>query len=704
MIKKALKTLFLLFLFISVSYANSPSAFARYPDLNKDGTRIVFNFQGDLWTVPVKGGSAQRLTIHEAYDFLPMWSSDDRSIAFSSNRYGNYDVFTVPSTGGIPKRITFHSSGDLLSDYAQDNTLLFTTSRTFRHVEWDHELASVSDNGGTPELLLDAVGEMPVKSPDGKFIAFVKGWGRIVREAYRGSANNDIWIYNTQTEKYTKVTDFDGHDNQPKWADSRTLYYLSSESGKYNIHKLTIDDNGSKIGTNVQITDYTDDGIRYFNLSGNGKFAVFERQTDIYTIDLLNGNSDKLNINISADYRFDPVVLKTFSSDIQDYDVSPNGKYTAFVVRGEIFIRGNDKDKSKTRNLSENPYRDQHVAWLNDTSIVFVSDREGQQDLYLLTSGDESESNLFKTLKLKTERITNTPEDESWPVISPDKKKIAYEIGIGKLVVEDIGPKGELSNRKDLLDGWAAPGNVCWSPDSRWLSYSLDDLYFNQEIFIQRADNSIEPVNVSMHPRGDRMPAWSKDGSKLAWISERSNNDSDVWFVWLKKEDWERTKDDWEEYEKPEEKKKDKKDEKEGKDKEVQPIIIDIENIFERTVKVTAIEGDESNVQISDDGETIYFTAKSPTKKGTDLFSIKWDGKDIKELTTDGSSPSSVKLSPDGKHLYFTEKGKLSKLDLDKSKKESLSFSAKMYVNFPVEKEQKFEEGWRALRLSLIHI
>jgi tricorn protease-like protein len=537
--------IFLLFqFFFSAVFANISSPFIRYPDLNKDGTEIVFNYQGDLWKVSSKGGTAQRLTIHEAYDYVPMWSPDNESIAFSSNRYGNYDIFKIPADGGMPERITFHSSSDILNDYSNDNSLLFTTSRTFRHVEWDHEFASVSDKGGTPTLLLDAAGEMPVKSPDGRFIAFAKGWGRVVREAYRGSANNEIWIYNIDNGKYNKLTDFNGHDNSPRWADSRTIYYLSSENGRYNIYKLSINDNGEKLNEAVQITDYSDNGIRYFNLSGDGKTAVFERETDVYVMDLENGKIEKLNVDIAYDYRFDPVVLKTYSNEMRDYDVSPNGKYTAFVVRGEIFITENDKETSKTKNLTENPYRDQHVSWLNDTALVFISDREGQQDLYMVTSGDDSETDLFKTLKLKTERLTNTPEDESWPVISPDKNKIAYEIGIGTLVAEDISIDGKLSNRTLLLDGWAAPGNVTWSPDSRWLAYSLDDLYFNQEIFIHPVDNSIQPVNISMHPRRDALAAWSKDGTKLAWISERSNNDSDVWFVWLKKEDWERTQDE----------------------------------------------------------------------------------------------------------------------------------------------------------------
>ena len=98
-----------------------------------------------------------------------------------------------------------------------------------------------------------------------------------------------------------------------------------------------------------------------------------------------------------------------------------------------------------------------------------------------------------------------------------------------------------------------------WSPDSKWLAYSKSDLYFNNEIYIQAADNSHEAVNVSMHPEHDSQPFWSPDGSKLGFVSERNNRNADIWFVWLKKSDWEKTQQDWDETEKPKKKRRTKR-------------------------------------------------------------------------------------------------------------------------------------------------
>ncbi len=689
------KTLSLFILIFLLSCANlfADSPFVRYPAINNDGSKIVFSYQGDLWSVPSTGGNALRLTIHEAYDGYPQWSKDDSKIAFSSDRFGNYDVFVMPAEGGKPERLTYHSTGDILNDWTYDNNLLFSSNRLFQQVEWDSEMQKVSADGGTPTRLLSTVGNDPAMSPDGKYIAISKGWGRETREDYRGPANFDIWIYDIANDKYTRITDFDGHDFSPRWGNNNELYFISSRSGVYNIYKTNIA-GGSSESEPVKVTNFNDDGARYFNISGDGSTLVMERLTDVYLQKLNGSAAQKVNIQIGADYRFDPFEHKTYTGDMDEYSVSPNGKYTAFVVRGEVFVKENDKEKSKAVNLTNHPYRDQNAVWLSDSTLIFVSDRDGQKDLYLLRSVDEDQVNLFKSMKHEVVRLTDTPEDESFPVVSPDGKKLAYEIGSGKLVVVDVSDDGKFTNEVVLLDGWDAPGNVCWSPDSRWLSYSLSDLNYNSEIYIHAADNSQVPVNVSMHPRTDYMPVWSPDGKKLGFISERNNKNSDVWFVWLSKKDWEKTQSDWEDDDDSSDKKNDKK-KKDDDSSAVEPITIDFENIYQRLVQVTSLPGDESSPAISKDGETFYFVGQ--TEKGRDLYSIKWNGKEIKNITSGGKNPGSLTMDKDVKYLYYTTRGKLNRLNLSGDKEESLPFSGKMKIIFAEEYKQKFEEGWRAI-------
>ncbi len=687
------------FLFSLSLFAQDNSPFVRYPALNSDGSQIAFSFQGDIWLVSSTGGTATRLTIHEAYDGTPRWSPDDKMIAFSSDRYGNNDIFTIPSSGGNPNRLTYFSGNDGLSDWTTDGNLLFETARSYREIEWDNEIYTVSANGGTPVRFMDALGYMPAMSPNGRYVAFVKGACRIEREEYTGPANKDLWLFDTKTKKYSKITNNEGQDFYPHWGDPGTIYFISARSGKYNVYRLKINENGITTGAPEQITNFTDDGVRYFDVSRDGSSLALERQTDIYYMKLNGGTPGKVNIHVADDYRFDPVVYKNYSDQADEYAVSPNGKYTALVIRGEIFVTENNKEKILTVDLSKNPYRDMNVTWLSDTTLIFSSDREGQFDLYLLRSADKKESDIFKSLKHETIRLTKTDADESDPVISPDGKKIAYVRGNGELITASISADGKISDEKELLNGWATPSGVSWSPDSKWLAYSLTDLNFNDEIYIHSADNSQKPVNISMHPRGDYSPVWSLDGKKLGFISNRNNGDDDIWFVWLTKKDWEKTKQDWDESDDQPEKKNDKK----GKDSSsVKPIEIDFDHIYDRLVQVTGLPGNESDLAISRDGETFYFVANRNSnqsfKAEQDLYSIQWDGTKMKPITKGNARPYAVSMDKEGKYLYlFKPRGRFSRVDVKSVKEEGLPYAAQMKIDYPTERKQIFEEAWRTL-------
>src|SRR6202008_3952480 len=107
--KAILSSLFLLF-GVTLSVAQENPLWLRYPAISPDGQVILFEYKGDIYTVASAGGTALPLTLNESYEFAPVWSHDGKSIAFASDRYGNFDVFVMPAGGGDAKRLTFHSA------------------------------------------------------------------------------------------------------------------------------------------------------------------------------------------------------------------------------------------------------------------------------------------------------------------------------------------------------------------------------------------------------------------------------------------------------------------------------------------------------------------------------------------------------------------------------------------------------------------
>jgi Tol biopolymer transport system component len=100
-------------------YSQENTSWLRYPSISPDGKTIVFTYKGDLYKVASSGGRALPLTFHEAEDFMPVWSHDGKSIAFASDRYGNFDIFLMAADGGEAKRLTYHSGSEYPYDFVR---------------------------------------------------------------------------------------------------------------------------------------------------------------------------------------------------------------------------------------------------------------------------------------------------------------------------------------------------------------------------------------------------------------------------------------------------------------------------------------------------------------------------------------------------------------------------------------------------------
>ena len=702
--------LVVLFLTLSLAPVTAQDAdpFMRHPAVHPDGDRIAFSYQGDLWTVPVDGGTPERLTIHEAYEGEPRWGPEGTRIAFTSDRYGNSDLYVMEAAGSTPERLTYHSTGDAIGGWTPDGQLLFTTRRTYAQAEWSDEIYTVDAEGGTPDRRLDAVGSAPRMSPDGRFIAFERGYNDISKKGYEGPADRNVWVYDTENDTYTQVTTYTGNDHTPVWTGPRTLLYVSEQSGAYNVHRQTLTDQGAAEGAPEAVTTFEEDGVRSLSASSDGSVVAFERTNDVYLIE--NGGEPRsLDVTVPADYRFSPTEQMEMNNGLRDYAVSPDGEQVALVLRGELFLMQNKTDEPRTTRLTEHAYRDRSVAWMNDSTLVFSSDRNGNQyDLYRLESADpEHPGDLYDALQHRVERLTETPEDERVLAMAPDHDHVAFRRGAmtsygeGQLITAAV-EDGSIADETVLVEGWNAPTDVAWSPDSEWLAYSRSNLNFNSDVFIHAADGSEGPVNVSQHPRSDGEPVWSPDGSKLGFVSDRSGNDADIWFVWLQEEDWEKTERDWEALEEDEADKQEDGTDTSGEE-DTPEVEIDLQNIHDRLERVTAMPGGEDDPVIGTEGETFYFVAGEDGRTAdydteVDLYQIQWDGSERERVTEGGVYPSNVRLTPDQSQIMFTHSGgQLARVPTKNNELERLSFTASMTVDHEAERAQIFNEVGRAL-------
>ena len=75
-------------------------------DVSPDGRTIVFDLLGDIYTVPVTGGQAKRITSGSGFDGQPRFSPDGKSIVFVSDRSGSENLYLISPEGGRVRPLT----------------------------------------------------------------------------------------------------------------------------------------------------------------------------------------------------------------------------------------------------------------------------------------------------------------------------------------------------------------------------------------------------------------------------------------------------------------------------------------------------------------------------------------------------------------------------------------------------------------------
>ena len=123
----------------AIALFGSPAAategYYRFPTLTQD--KLIFTAEGDLWSVPLAGGTAARLTSHAAEETKASASPDGKWIAFDASYDGAQEVYVIPVAGGSPRRVTFEGgaattvgwtpSGEVLYATQGANCLLYTS-------------------------------------------------------------------------------------------------------------------------------------------------------------------------------------------------------------------------------------------------------------------------------------------------------------------------------------------------------------------------------------------------------------------------------------------------------------------------------------------------------------------------------------------------------------------------------------------------
>src|SRR6185436_1127882 len=329
-----------------------------------------------------------------------------KSIAFASDRYGNFDVFVMPGQGGEAKRLTFHSTGEVPRSFtAGDKAVLFAASRQdlATHVQFPtggmSELYSVAVSGGRVSQVLTTPARDATVSSTGDKIIFhdYKGYESEWRKHHTSAVTRDVWVYDTGSKKYQMLSSFKGENRNPVFdANDNDFYYLSEQGGSFNIYKSSL----RSPDKSTAVTKLTKHPVRFLTRAKNDTMA-FSYDGELYTLKS-GGEPQKVAVRIAADGREPIERITPINGGMTEAKLSPNGKEFAFVFRGEVFV--SSIDGKFVKRVTNTPWQERTVSFSPDgRSLVYAAEKDNNWNVYTSSIPRASEPYFFASTVLKDE-------------------------------------------------------------------------------------------------------------------------------------------------------------------------------------------------------------------------------------------------------------------------------------------------------------
>jgi len=689
----------------------------RYPAISPDGQTIAFSYQGDIYTVPAAGGEAHPLTLGESYEYAPVWSHDGRSIAFASDRYGNFDVFVMPAEGGSATRLTFNSTKEVPSSFtADDKAVLFSayrqelvTNAQFP-ISLMTQLWSVPVTGGRVTMALPVPAINATVNPAGDNIIYedVKGYESEWRKHATSSVTRDVWVYDTGTKEYRQLSQFAGEDRNPVFdVDGDAFFYLTEESGSFNVYRSTLGNPTQR----TPVTHFTRNPVRFLSLATTGVLC-FGYDGEIYTM-APGADPEKVAIQISEDGRRATDKVIPVDKDFTEATLSPNGKEFAYVFRGEIFV--SSVETGRTKRVTNTPWQERSVQFSPDgRSLVYAAERDSSWNVYMTTIDQKDEPYFFASTVLDEKPVVATTAEEYQPTFSPDGKEVAYLENRVVLKVINLASRQTRTILTADHNYSYADGDqyYTWSPDGKWflVQFGLHDRIFTPHVGLISSDGKGELHDLTQSGYDNFGPKWVMEGKAMIWASDREGtreqggglSSGDVYAMFFSQAAWDRfrlTKEE-EALVKEAEEKAAKKDSDDGKkqaaDTAKKDVVVDWTNLTDRKRRLTVNTSPVSDWVLSKDGEKLFYL--TVFDKGNDVWVTEPRTRETKMLAKLGARSASMELSKDGKFLFVLADGKTVKVDTESGKVSPIHTDGEMVLKAADERAYIFDHAWRQFK------
>lgn len=403
--------------------------------VGKDGTTLLYHDQKgyedpwrkhhtssitrDIWISKEEANhkrSYQKLTSFNGEDRSPVWSADNQSFYYLSEKGGSFNVFKRNLDGSNEIQLTHHKQHPVRFLSAAQNGLLcygydgeiYTVKEgqspqkvNIRIVtdQTETELAHQIRTSGATEIAV---------SPNGKEVAFV--------------LHGDVFVTSTDYKTTKQITDTPEQERTIDFApDGRSIVYASERNGIWQIYQSTLTEKEEKLftyATGIKEERLTQTQVTSFQpqYSPDGKkIAFLENRT---TLRVLNLKDKSVCTAMDGKYEY------SYSDGDQWFQWSPDSRWLLCGYIGTGGWNNNDvalvnaSGNGEIHNLTESGYNDSNAKWVLDgKAMIWESDRAGyrshgswgaESDVYIMFF----DLDAYERFRLSKEELALVEEKE----------------------------------------------------------------------------------------------------------------------------------------------------------------------------------------------------------------------------------------------------------------------------------------------------
>ncbi|MBA3343412.1 MAG: PD40 domain-containing protein [Gemmatimonadaceae bacterium] len=364
-------------------------------DVSPDGRTIVFDLLGDLYLLPIAGGTASPLTSGMAFDAQPRFSPDGKSIVFTSDRDGGDNVWTLDVATRRDRQITKGKTNRYRSPEWTPDGKYVVVSRASTPIGGSKLWLFHADGGGGTQLIKDAQPLLAGAFPIGAMGAAFGKDERYIWYAQRGGS----WEYNAGMPQYA-VTTFDRQNGRREMranlhgsafrpalsADGKYLVYGSRYEAQTGLRLRDLGTSEERwlaypVQHDEQESVASLDVLPGYSFTPDSRAVVVSYGGRIWRVPVDGSSAAQIPFRVVSRIGIGPNVAFTYKVDdapefiarqIRDAVPSPDGRRLAFVALDRLYVM--DYPGGAPRQVINLEGNEAQPAWSPDGNwLAFVT-------------------------------------------------------------------------------------------------------------------------------------------------------------------------------------------------------------------------------------------------------------------------------------------------------------------------------------------